>query len=104
MAAAGGGIGSPNASGPAFGPAAKHPRPPNTVGPPISPPGWLATSGVNPNSPAPYWPAFGPVVSAKLVLYGEKSSSVEMSHLLSLDQYDWWLFPSACVNCGMSGS
>ena len=86
IALAGGGCGSPTASGPAFGPAAKQPRPPKTVGPPTVPPGWLSIDGVNPNSPAPYGPAFGPLVTAKSVRNGEKSSSVERMKSLLPDQ------------------
>src|SRR5918999_3947868 len=87
MALAAGGCGSPAASGPAFGPAAKQPRPPKTVGPPPTcPPGWSATGGVKPNSPAPYGPAFGPLVISKLVRNGEKASSDEMTNSLSASQ------------------
>ena len=48
--------------------------------------GRLAIEGVKPNSPAPYWPAFGPVVIWNSVRYGEKSSSVERMNSLSASQ------------------
>src|SRR5688572_20323903 len=86
MALAGGGIGSPTASGPAFGPAAKQPRPPKIVGPFSVPSGRESIDGTNPNSPAPKGPAFGPVVISKSVRNGEKSSSVESRNLLLLLQ------------------
>jgi hypothetical protein len=50
--------------------------------------------GVQPNSPAGYWPAFGPVVISKFARYGEKSSSVAMKNALSDVNSAWWPLPS----------